>query len=89
MNGSCVAVNVRSHAYLFDAFLVFNEELDTWDVNMEPWSLRRTLHWSVYASIVLATHRDKKPKTHILSLKLLVSDLFMQNTAILYSTHKK
>lgn len=65
MNGSCVAVNVRSHAYLFDAFLVFNEELDTWDVNMEPWSLRRTLHWSVYASIVLATQRQKNKNIYI------------------------
>lgn len=65
MNGSCVAINVWSHAYLFDAFLVFNEELDTWDVNMEPWSLRRTLHWSVYASIVLATQRQKNKNIYI------------------------
>lgn len=47
---------VRPRAYLFDALLVLNEQLHTWDVNVEPWSLRRALHWSVYTAIVLAAY---------------------------------
>lgn len=47
---------VQPHAYLFDAFLVLDEELNARDVDVEPWSLRRALHWSVYTAIVLAAH---------------------------------
>lgn len=59
---SCVAVSVQSHAYLFDALLILDEKLDTWDVNMKPRPLRRTLHWSVYTTIVLATHTQRQKK---------------------------
>lgn len=45
---------MQPHAYLFDALLVLNQQLHTWDVNVEPWSLRRALNWSVYTAIVLA-----------------------------------
>lgn len=41
---------------LLDAFLVLNEQLNTWDVDVEPRPLRGALHWSVYAAIVLAAH---------------------------------
>lgn len=47
---------MQPHAYLFDAFLVLNEQLNTWDVNVEPGPLRRALDWSVYTAIVLAAH---------------------------------
>lgn len=47
---------MQPHAYLFDAFLVLNEQLNTWDVNVQPGSLRRPFHWSVYTAIVLAAH---------------------------------
>lgn len=44
------------HTYLFDAFLILNEQLNTGYVNMEPGALRRALHRSVYTAIVLAAH---------------------------------
>jgi len=47
---------VQPHAYLFDAFLVLNEQLNAWDVDVEPRPLRRALHWSVYTAIVLAAY---------------------------------
>lgn len=47
---------MQPHAYLLDAFLVLNEQLNTWDVDVEPRSLRRTLNWSVYTAIVLAAN---------------------------------
>lgn len=47
---------MRTHAYLLDALLVLNEQLNTRDVDVEPWSLRRALNWSVYTAIVLAAH---------------------------------
>lgn len=56
---------MQPHAYLLDALLVFNEQLNTWNVDVQPWSLRRALHWSVDAAIVLAahTHRHKQSES--------------------------
>ncbi len=51
-----VIFRVQSHAYLFDALLVLNEQLNTRDVNVEPRPLWRPLHRSVYTAIVLAAH---------------------------------
>lgn len=45
--------------YLFDAFLVLNEELNAGYVNVEPWPLRRALHRSVNTAIVLTAHKNK------------------------------
>lgn len=47
---------MQPHAYLLDALLVLNEQLNTWNVYVEPRSLRRALYWSVDAAIVLAAH---------------------------------
>lgn len=53
---------MQSHAYLLDALLVLNEQLNTWNVDVEPRPLRGALHWSVDAAIVLAAH--KHGQTH-------------------------
>lgn len=55
-NEWCMCCWVQPHAYLFDALLVLNEQLNTGDVDVEPRPLRRALHWSVYTAIVLAAH---------------------------------
>lgn len=40
--------------YLLDALFVLNEQLNTGNVNVEPWPLRGPFYWSVNAAIVLA-----------------------------------
>ena len=62
---------MQPHAYLFDAFLVLDEELNTRDVDVEPWSLRRALHWSVYTAIVLAAHTHMETTHTVRLLSLL------------------
>lgn len=47
---------MQPHAYLLDALLVLYEQLNTWNVDVEPRPLRGALHWSVDAAIVLAAH---------------------------------
>lgn len=60
---------MQPHAYLLDALLVLNEQLNTWNVDVEPGPLRGALHWSVDAAIVLAahthTHMDTVTINHI------------------------
>lgn len=45
-------------ADLLDALLVLNEQLHTWNVDVEPRPLRGALHRSVDAAIVLAAHTE-------------------------------
>lgn len=47
---------MQPHAYLLDALLVLYEQLNTWNVDVEPRPLRGALHWSVNAAIVLTAH---------------------------------
>lgn len=51
---------MQPHAYLLDAFLVLNEQLNSWNVDVEPRPLRGALHWSVDAAIVLAAHTHRQ-----------------------------
>lgn len=54
---------MQPHAYLLDALLVLYEQLNTWNVDVEPRPLRGALHWSVDAAIVLAAHARTETQT--------------------------
>lgn len=71
---------MQPHAYLLDALLVLNEQLNTWDVNVEPWSLRRALNWSVYTAIVLAAHTHTRARTQTIRLVPLIT--FAKNNEV-------
>lgn len=45
---------------MFDSLFVLDEQLNTWDVDVEPGALWRPFNWSVYAAIVLAAHIKEK-----------------------------
>lgn len=51
-------VGVFEHAYLLDALLVFNEQLNSWDVYMEPRALGGALHRRVNAAVVFAANTE-------------------------------
>lgn len=54
---------MQPHAYLLDALLVLDEQLNTRNVDVEPRPLRGALHWSVDAAIVLAAHTHTESQT--------------------------
>lgn len=73
---------MQPHAYLLDALLVLNEQLNTWDVNVEPWSLRRALNWSVYTAIVLAAHTHTHTRARTQTIRLVPLITFPKNNEV-------
>lgn len=51
------SIHLQPRTDLFDSLLVFNEQLNTWDVDVQPRPLGGALHWSVYSSIVFAANK--------------------------------
>lgn len=45
---------------LFDALLVLDEQLNSGNVDVEPWPLRGPFDWGVNAAIVLAAGAEKR-----------------------------
>lgn len=51
------SIHLQPRTDLFDSLLVFNEQLNTWDVDVQPRPLGGALHRGVYSSIVFAANK--------------------------------
>lgn len=51
------SIHLQPRTDLFDSLLVFNEQLNTWDIDVQPRPLGGALHRCVYSSIVFAANK--------------------------------